>query len=412
MTPWKRGDVWVLEWSVRLHDGKLLTKKRSQGATKGEARARARRSAERLLTTSADSTWSAGDPIVDYIVTDAIPRIETAKGLQAASIERYLAVARLLAGQCEREDHEHGETLRGYSIHDACRTKRLSAVLQDIAETHGSETAHQARTVLGRYIVDPLADIEEIIPANPIRGRRLDLRGKHRGNGGPRDTGKALTREQYWKVVDFLLQRGDDPAIDPDRPDEERAPRRGAHHTRHTPEKWKAARDQILLQAGTGLRAGEATTLRWDEVQDDGHAMVVPVSPDRSKTKSARRAAVVDEIAAHLRQRRESRPDDVYVIPAPADGAKTCERRGRDGATAALYMEMAHVLDIPLLRRDFRGHGWRTTLNSLTADTVPVEVRSALLGHTEKVNREHYLDQSDLTAVARAMNRKPDLRAV
>lgn len=140
--------------------------------------------------------------------------------------------------------------------------------------------------------------------------------------------------------------------------------------------------------------------------------MIVPVSAERSKTRAPRRAAVVQEIAEHLRQRHEERPDDLNVVSAPADGGKRWEPRARDKAVAALYVEMADALGIELLRRDFRGHGWRTTLNSLTAASVPVEVRAALLGHTEQVNRQHYLDLSDLTAVARAMQRGPHLQVV
>lgn len=405
-------DGYALDWSIRLHDGRLL-RKRTQGTSKGEVRARARRTAQRLLTTSADSTWGPGDAITAYIEREVIPRIEQAR-LAKNTVSRYLIVARLLAGQCPDSGHKHRETLRGYSILDAARTKRLTAVLKDIARTHGPETAHQARSVLSKYVLDPLADHEEVIAANPLRGRQIDLRGEHRGNGGARDTETSLTREEYWAIVDYLLARDTGPAVAPVPEGEEppAPPRHAARNSRHSPAKWMAARDLILLQAGTGLRASEATSLRWDGVEDDGTTMVVPVSVERSKTRAPRRAAVVAEVAAHLRQRRVERPDDVYVVSAPADGSKVWEPRARDKATAALYVEMADVLDLPLLRRDFRGHGWRTTLNSLTSDTVPVEVRAALLGHTEAVNRQHYLDLSDLTAVARAMQRGPRLQVV
>lgn len=317
-------------------------------------------------------------------------------------------MARVLAGQCRSEDHDHSETLKGYSILDACRTKRLVAVLHDLAIAHGPETAHQARSVLSKYVLDPLADVEEVIPANPIRGRQIDLHGQRRGNGGSRNTETSLTRTQYWQIVDYLLTRGTNAPVDPECPSRKHA----ARNSQHSPAKWAAARDLILLQAGTGLRATEATTLPWDEVEDDGDSMIVPVAAERSKTRAPRRAAVVAEVAARLRERREERPGDVYVISAPADGAKTWEPRARDRATSALYVEMADALNIELLRKDFRGHGWRTTLNTLTSDSVPVEVRAALLGHTEQVNRTHYLDLGDLTAVARAMDRRRGLRAV
>lgn len=397
--------AWLLDWSVRLHDGRLL-RKRSQGPTKGQARAAARSTAQRLLTASADSTWAPGDSLTAYISREAIPRIEAAR-LAPNSVARYRVVAKLLAGECSA-DHEHKESLRGYSILDGTRTKRLVAVLQDLARTHGPETAHQARSVLSKYVLDPLADVEEVIPSNPLRGRQISLSGQHRGNGGQRDTASTLSRDQYWQVVDFFKARGTEPPVDPER----EAPKHPARNSQHSAAKWAAARDLILLQAGTGLRASEATSLLWEDVEDDGAVMIVPVSAERSKTKAPRRAAVVAEVADRLRERRQERPVDLLVISAPADGSKAWEPRARDKAVASLYAEAAEALSLPLLRRDFRSHGWRHTLNTLTAGSVPVEVRSALLGHTEQINRQHYLDLSDLTAVARAMQRTPHLRAV
>lgn len=397
--------AWVLDWAVRLHDGRLV-KKRSQGPTKGQVRQAARATAQRLLTTSADASWSPGDALTAYISREAIPRIGAAK-LAPNSVARYLVVAKLLAGECT-VDHQHVESLKGYSILDGTRTKRLVAVLQDLARTHGPETAHQARSVLSKYILDPLADVEEIIAANPLRGRQISLDGEHRGNGGQRDTASALSREQYWQVVDFFLNRGTEAPADPDR----EKPKHAARNSAHSEAKWAAARDLILLQAGTGLRASEATSLLWEEVEDDGRTMIVPVSAERSKTKAPRRAAVVAEVAERLRERHSERPEDAFVIGAPADGSKPWEPRAKDRTVASLYAEAAEALSLPLLRRDFRSHGWRHTLNTLTAEQVPVEVRSALLGHTEQVNRQHYLDLQDLTAVARAMDRRPHLRAV
>lgn len=400
------GESWVLDWSLRLHDGRLV-RKRSQGPSKGQARSAARFTAARLLTTSADSTWGPGDPISEYIVRETVPRIEAAR-LAPRSVARYLIVARLLAGQCGDGRHQHAETLLGYSILDACKTKRLTSVLRDIASTHGPETAHQARSVLSRYALDPLADHEEILSANPLRGRQIDLHAEHRGNGGRRAVATSLTREQYWQIVDYLLARGDQGPAGPDR-----IPRKhAARNSLHSPAKWAAARDLILLQAGTGLRASEATSLRWDEIEDDSQTMIVPVSAERSKTRAPRRAAVVAEVAAHLRQRREDRPGDAYVVSAPADGAKVWEPRARDKAVSALYVEMADALGLDLLRRDFRSHGWRHSLNTITSGDVPVEVRAALLGHTQAVNVQHYLDLSDLTSVARAMDRRRGLRVV
>lgn len=403
VTPRKRAGVWTIDWSVRLEDGRLL-RRRSQGPTKSDARRAAWRTAQDILDGALDGDWRRGDSLTEYIAAEAIPRIKEAK-LAPSSVTRYLRAARVLAGQCEDASHVHTETLRGYSIINGCKAKRLTLVLQDIAKTHGPEAAHQARSVLNHYVVDPLADHDELIPRNPLRGKVIRLEGEHRGHGGKRDVQTALTLDEYWQIVNYLLARGDHaPGTKPSRDaeDDAAAPILNA---RYSSTKWANARDLILLQAGTGMRVAEATGLLRDEVEDDGKTMIVPVPEARSKTGAPRRAAVVGVVAQHLRARQLARVDDVYVVAAPADGAKVWEPRARDRATARLYVEMADALGIELLRKDFRGHGWRHTINTLTADAVPVETRAALLGHTPEVNRQHYLDTRDLTAVARALDR-------
>lgn len=146
------------------------------------------------------STWSATDSITDYIAEVSRPAIEAAR-LAPASRGRYLGALRYLVGDC-RQDHEHTASLKDHTIASGTRFRALERCLQEIAALHGPESAHQTRSVLGKYVLDQMTR-DEVITASPIAGKRIDLTG-----GQPRQRsrgGVALTREEWNKVIDHLF---------------------------------------------------------------------------------------------------------------------------------------------------------------------------------------------------------------
>lgn len=395
-TPRQRGEVWRLDWSVRLPDGRLI-EKRSQSPTKGEVRRRAKVTAAELLTSGAGGTWKSTAPMVEYLAQVARPAIEKAR-LRANSQARYSIVLHLLAGRCEK--HKHTDSLKGHSIASATRFRVLERCLQEIAALHGSETARQARNVLSKYVLHQLVR-DELIAGNPLSGMSIDLspsRGTTRSRGG-----QALTRGQYAAVVDHLLQ------IDP--AEGITAPSRGRWTREDLVAKRANTIDITLLQAVTGLRVGEANALTWHEVEvDDQGGMHVFVREETSKTHKARRVPVLDSrVAERLLQRQNAaRSQDHHVIGSPADASTEWERGNCRKAVAALYVELAEDLDIDLLRTA-RSHVWRATLNTLLLDAVPEVVRAAFFGHDAAVNRSAYTDLTDTAGMVAAAR---TLRAV
>lgn len=152
--------VYVLDWSVRTHGGKLL-RRRSQGRTKGEARARARTKAADLLTTSGGA-WAPSSPLTDYLDQVVQPSIENASTLKELSRSRYLASLKLVR-------HE----LKGYSIHDGTRFRVLEKSLQAIAQKKPGSVS-SARTVLSKYLITQLIR-DGLLDGNPLSGVSLDL---------------------------------------------------------------------------------------------------------------------------------------------------------------------------------------------------------------------------------------------
>lgn len=375
VTPRQRDDgVWVLDWSVRLDDGKLLTK-RSQGSTKGAVRSRAKAKASDLLATG-NSTWSRTSPVTDYITKVSTPAVDAA-AIRESSRDRYHLVLGHLSNQ-----------FKGYSIGDAMRFRTLERAITDIAATNGSQTAKQARTVLSKYVIQQLIR-DEVIDHNPISGMSIDL-GTHKASTKPAG-GRALTKAEYTTVVQWLLDL--DPA--------KGSARRSVTKRRNT-------RDLTLIQAVTGLRIGEVRTLEWAEVTvDDNGQMTVTVTADKSKTHKARTVPVLDERVAEVILTRQNTIGGTYVVGAPMDPNKIWDKMNCQRSVAALYKEIAESTGVGLLATG-RSHLWRATLNTLMLD-LPEVVRSAYFGHDEAVNRASYTDLTDTSVMVTAARK---LRAV
>jgi len=396
-TPRKRESVWLLDWTIRLHDGRLVSK-RSQGSTKGEVRQRARLAAAELLA-SGGGTWKTTSSLAEYLEQVSRPAIESAP-LRPNSRARYRTVLGQLAGDCS--EHAHADSLKGHSISSGTRFRALEACLQEIAELHGAESAKQARTVLSKYVLQQL-NRDEVIHGNPLMGMSIDLKTNAKPNPVERG-GQALTRDQYYSVLDYLLEL--DPAEGQVRPS------RGRWSLADRISKRRNVIDLTLLQAATGLRVSEANSMTWRqhvETDDDGTVHVV-VTEDISKTHRERRVPVLDDRVAErlLTRQNAALSQAAYVIGSPADATTAWDRRNCTSAVAELYVELAQALDIKLLVTS-RTHVWRATLNSLLLGKVPEVIRAAYFGHETAVNRASYTDLTDTSIMVAAARR---LRAV
>ena len=108
-----------------------------------------------------------------------------------------------------------------------------------------------------------------------------------------------------------------------------------------------------------------------------------------------------DRVARLLVERIEGLPEGAYLFGAPTDPMKEWLPRNRDRKLAALYEELAEACGIEMFKVE-RGHSWRTTINSILADTVPEDQRIRLLGHTREINRSHYTDAREVEALKAA----------
>lgn len=362
---------YVLRWRLRDHEGQVTTH-RTKGRTVGETRAKARAIASDRLTRSQTTTWKMSSRLVEYLDAVSVPAVKAA-ALRPATIARYLVAL------------EHLKTeLTNDTIRSGTRFRRLEAVLQAIAQTHGSESARQCRTVFGKYVAQQLIR-DELLTGNPISGASIDL-GTHKASAKPQG-GRSLSREDYRKVLTYLLALNPSEGL--------QRPSRGRWRLDDVVARRRNAIDLTLLQAATGLRVGEANALTWPQVSvgDDG-GVTVTVTAEISKTHRGRTVPVLNpDVARRILDRR---PADAtgYVIGSPADRSKPWDPDNCRKTVAELYPQVAKATGVVLLETA-RSHVWRATLNSLLVN-VPEVVRSAYFGHDPEVNRRSY---TDVTAV-------------
>lgn len=377
-----------LKWRLCLWSGVVATFE-TTGNTKAEMYRRARQKATDKLATSTSGLWSPASKLSDYIEKVSLPAVEAAN-LEPNTEARYRIVLRQLVGDCRLQKHRHQDSLRDHTIGTGTRFRTLEACLKEIAKLHGAESARQARTVLGRYVIQQLIR-DEILTGNPLAGMAIDLRAPKRVE---RYDGPPLTLDEYQRTVAHLLEL--DPAEGVSRP------KRGRWSLDDAVAKRRNVIDLTLLQSATGLRVGEANEATWDdlEVDDNGDGHVVV---DRTKTDRGRRIPILNpDVLAHLQSRRER--GGHYILGSPADASKVWLRDNCRKECAAFYQELAGHLKIAAFEKG-RTHLWRETLNTLLLADVPEVVRAAYFGHDVKVNRQFYTDTTDTSGMIAAAKR-------
>lgn len=385
----KGREVVVLDWSVRLHNGRLISGKRTQGLTAAGVRRRAKVTAAELLSRDGHrSPWKATTPIEQYLDMVSAEEIEQS-GLREASLRQYRRVLALVRKQ-----------LSGHSISSAWHYDVLVDALNAIAAENGTEAARQSRSVIGKYVGQPLKR-HRLVSENPLAQASLDF-SRHAPQQDPaqfKRGGRALTSDEQERVVSHLL------ALDPAMGVARNTRGRWSYEIRLA--KSRNTIDLTLLQAGAELRISEALQITGQMLEtDDKGVLHVCVSPGIAKTGIARRVPVADpRITAHLMRRRATLHAHEYLIGAPADAKKRWSTSGSGGATkpvAELYKRLAEELDIPLLEHT-RSHVWRTTLSSRYEEAgISREHYAAILGHDEQTNARSYTDRTDTRALVEA----------
>lgn len=358
------------------------------GKDKGQVRRRAKAKAEELRKTGGGE-WKSTDLLTDYIDKVSRPAIDKAD-LSDLTRARYALALRWLIGDCDKHRHKH--SLAGHTIGSGIQADPLEALLTEIAQDHGNETAKQCRTVLTKYIIGRLMR-SKVIAGNPIGGIRLEeLTGEKKADRTR--GGRALSQSQLEAVRDYLLDL--DPA-------EGVVKKQGRWPLESLIAKRRNAIDQTLLQMATGLRSTEANSITWANVRvDSSGTMLIHITENAAKAGRPRAVVVLEPLVAQrLLDRRDSAGGKGYVIGSPTDPEKIWEARNRNKAVDELYKELAEALKIEILEHE-RSHVWRTTLRTLYEGKASSAVLNAQFGHSQDIAEKHYADVSDLSGLVAA----------
>lgn len=370
---------YVLDWSIRLNDGKLV-RKRTQGATKSAVRARAKETAKNLLK-AGNQHWTLNKPINDYLATETAQRIQESTRLKDLSKRRYTAALELL------KPH-----LKGYNISDAMTFDVMEKTLKAIAkDAPGSVST--ARTVLSSYTADQLVRAG-VITANPIRGVNLDIAAPKPKKSDRR----TLTKPEWDAVVKHLLTRDTTTLLTPTKHKNIRQSTRNIHaHTVRL----------TLLQAVSGLRIAEANQLQWKHIIDGDDGMLIDASADivkgrKGKEKGRFIPILRADVAEYLRTHRED--DEHFIVGSPTTTARPWDATNADDKVPELYRQIAEATGVKILQ-DLRSHSWRATLHGVYADVMDPATRAAIFGHTEQVAEEYYNDRQNIESLMRQVKR-------
>lgn len=368
-------NAYVLDWSIRLRDGKRL-RKRTQAKRKAQVVPRARKAAEALLN-QATGVWKPNADLGEYILEEAIPAISNDPDLRPTSKQRYIGLLRLAAGECVQ--HTHKRSLGGYTLTDGTRLAVLEGCIQEVSTLHGAGSARQLKNALSKYVLTPLTR-HSVIERNTLKGESIKL-DRSLTNTRTSRGGVAIAPEAYKRLLDHLLALDNTEGLDLSKRTQMSAYRRAEN-----------ARLTTLIQMATGMRIGEVRALAWGDVVKEDSFVRLPVGVETSKTHKSRSTAVLWSSVADLLLERAATSDPAYpIIPTPTKLDTAWDKDNLQKAIAKHYKAWAQELGIPELMTE-RSHVWRTTVNSMLAGAIPDAIRAALLGHTEQVNAHAYTD--------------------
>ena len=148
-----------------------------------------------------------------------------------------------------------------------------------------------------------------------------------------------------------------------------------------------------MTLALTGLRFGEASALRWDDIDEALGLIRIRRAQWRgrvstTKTGKIRSVPLVPELAAVLRDHRKR----LVAAEAPglAEGWVFPSNVGKPHAKEILRKPLQKALAAAGIKRHFTQHGLRRTFNNLSRQIAGEIVTRSITGHVTQSMTEHY----------------------
>lgn len=145
--------------------------------------------------------------------------------------------------------------------------------------------------------------------------------------------------------------------------------------------------------AMTGMRFGEASALKWIDIDEHERMIVVRRAQwrqivDTTKTGSRRRVPLPDDLMVTLRKHRKDLTE--RSVPGVEEGWVFPTEKGTLAYPGTLRKPLKAALDAANITRRFTVHGFRHTMNNLLRQSASAVVARSIVGHTTEAMTEHY----------------------
>jgi len=349
---WKRhpsgrgAERWRARAYYRGHDGVL-----------GEASrvAKSKPLAMKAVEAALSEALSAGDGDV----TATMPLVKAGRlwlariarndsGLSARTIFDYTATF-------GRYIDTEGSTIRGLTLAQVNDPQKVQKFLESVADKHGTASAKIVKTVLsgilGRAVSDGVLSMNAVRQIRPVRSQTPSAPTE-------RDTERAFTRDERDAVVSYADALASEELI-----------------TAKQRRKRQATADLAAFMAGTGVRIGEARSLRWEHLNlDQGTAEI-----HGTKSESSKRAVNLPTwLAERMVTRSQNGPAYGYVFASPF--LSNPEKQWDQSNSAESLSDALHGAGFPWATP----HTFRRTVATLLHEAgVPLVKIADQLGHAD-----------------------------
>lgn len=313
-------------------------------------------------------------------------------------IKRVIEAANPSAAAAMREELRTEATSDPLSMQERVRladyatswlNTKLGSLKPSTADRYASTLDLHILPMLGDYFVDAIEPADIRVWLDKQKGKPATVNGRLRVLKtllADAAFELALPRNPAERIPALRMKRDED---DPNRLQADELAKVLAVFEETEPE-WYPL---VLLIAVTGMRFGEATALKWKDIDEQAGLIHVRRSQWKTvvtdtKTGSRRTVPLPTVLSKTIRKHRQRLLK--RQAPGLSSGWVFVNRKGRLYSTTALQKPIERVMRKVEITRRQTTHGFRRTFNNLVRQFTTGEVVRAMTGHVTEAMTMHY----------------------
>ena len=341
----RQADRWRARFYYRGYDGILRSvdgfgRKRAEAEAACVLKLEARLRAYGSHFTRSTSFISVGRAWLDHIKRPGSGKSARTIGDYEGSFDRHVDVKNSLIG--------------GLSLEQVNKAQTIRLFLEDVADRNGTGSAKTVKSVvsnvLGFGVDNGVLESNACRSVRPAKSRTTSL--------SERDTGRAFTEDELRAVFECARKQARADTANP-----------------RTLRMRQAVADMIEFMAGTGVRIGEARSLRWPDLDLEARRVTIR----GTKTKNAMRILNLSTSltkALDVRAEREGATGYVFSSPGSSDTETPWDQSNNAQAMRTVFDEAGFPWATPHTLR-------RTVASRLHASGIELVRIADQLGHAD-----------------------------